>query len=64
VAALSIRALSKRYANLEVLKGSISTSRAVNSPCWSGRPDAAVLVNNAANDQRQVLSEVTPAEFD
>jgi NAD(P)-dependent dehydrogenase (short-subunit alcohol dehydrogenase family) len=26
--------------------------------------DAAVLVNNAANDQRQVLSDVTPAEFD
>ncbi|TQF35851.1 3-oxoacyl-ACP reductase [Bradyrhizobium sp. UNPF46] len=26
--------------------------------------DAAVLVNNAANDQRQVLTEVTPAEFD
>jgi NAD(P)-dependent dehydrogenase (short-subunit alcohol dehydrogenase family) len=26
--------------------------------------DAAVLVNNAANDQRQVLGEVTPAEFD
>jgi NAD(P)-dependent dehydrogenase (short-subunit alcohol dehydrogenase family) len=26
--------------------------------------DAAILVNNAANDQRQVLSEVTPAEFD
>ncbi|GLR84436.1 SDR family NAD(P)-dependent oxidoreductase [Bradyrhizobium iriomotense] len=26
--------------------------------------DAAMLVNNAANDQRQVLSEVTPAEFD
>jgi D-xylose 1-dehydrogenase len=26
--------------------------------------DAAVLVNNAANDQRQVLSKVTPAEFD
>ena len=26
--------------------------------------DAAVLVNNAANDQRQVLSEVTPTEFD
>jgi NAD(P)-dependent dehydrogenase (short-subunit alcohol dehydrogenase family) len=26
--------------------------------------DAAVLVNNAANDQRQILSEVTPAEFD
>ena len=26
--------------------------------------DAAVLVNNAANDQRQVLSEVTPEEFD
>ncbi|MBR0817692.1 SDR family NAD(P)-dependent oxidoreductase [Bradyrhizobium liaoningense] len=26
--------------------------------------DAAVLVNNAANDRRQVVSEVTPAEFD
>lgn len=26
--------------------------------------DAAVLVNNAANDHRQVLAEVTPAEFD
>ena len=26
--------------------------------------DAAVLVNNAANDKRQVLSEVTPSEFD
>jgi NAD(P)-dependent dehydrogenase (short-subunit alcohol dehydrogenase family) len=26
--------------------------------------DAAVLVNNAANDQRQILSEVTPQEFD
>ncbi|WP_375308497.1 SDR family oxidoreductase [Bradyrhizobium sp. A11] len=26
--------------------------------------EAAVLVNNAANDQRQVLAEVTPAEFD
>ena len=26
--------------------------------------DAAVLVNNAANDQRQVLAEVTPDQFD
>lgn len=26
--------------------------------------DSAVLVNNAANDHRQVLAEVTPAEFD
>ncbi|WP_063683235.1 SDR family NAD(P)-dependent oxidoreductase [Bradyrhizobium stylosanthis] len=26
--------------------------------------DAAVLVNNAANDQRHVLADVTPAEFD
>ncbi len=26
--------------------------------------DTAVLVNNAANDQRQTLAEVTPAEFD
>ena len=25
--------------------------------------DAAVLVNNAANDQRQVLADVTPAEL-
>ena len=29
-----------------------------------GLGDAAVLVNNAANDHRQVLAEVTPAEFD
>ncbi|MBH5370057.1 SDR family NAD(P)-dependent oxidoreductase [Bradyrhizobium glycinis] len=26
--------------------------------------DAAVLVNNAANDQRQVLADVTPSQFD
>jgi NAD(P)-dependent dehydrogenase (short-subunit alcohol dehydrogenase family) len=26
--------------------------------------DAAVLVNNAANDQRQVLAEVSPSQFD
>jgi D-xylose 1-dehydrogenase len=26
--------------------------------------DAAVLVNNAANDQRQILADVTPSEFD
>jgi NAD(P)-dependent dehydrogenase (short-subunit alcohol dehydrogenase family) len=26
--------------------------------------NAAVLVNNAANDQRQVLADVTPSEFD
>jgi len=26
--------------------------------------DATVLVNNAANDQRQILSEVTPEQFD
>ena len=26
--------------------------------------DTAVLVNNAANDQRQVLADVTPSEFD
>jgi D-xylose 1-dehydrogenase len=26
--------------------------------------DAAVLVNNAANDRRQILSDVTPEEFD
>ncbi|MGY4236850.1 NAD(P)-dependent dehydrogenase (short-subunit alcohol dehydrogenase family) [Bradyrhizobium sp. USDA 4449] len=26
--------------------------------------DAAILVNNAANDQRQVLADVTPADFD
>ncbi|MGX4804505.1 SDR family NAD(P)-dependent oxidoreductase [Bradyrhizobium guangdongense] len=26
--------------------------------------DAAVLVNNAANDQRQVLADVTPEDFD
>ena len=39
------------------LRAAIGEIRAALGP-------AAVLVNNAANDQRQVLAEVTPAEFD
>jgi NAD(P)-dependent dehydrogenase (short-subunit alcohol dehydrogenase family) len=43
--------------DIEALRTAMSKVRATLG-------DAAVLVNNAANDQRQVLSEVTPAEFD
>ncbi|UPJ55001.1 SDR family oxidoreductase [Bradyrhizobium sp. 192] len=42
----------------------IDALRAAMSQVHGALGDAAVLVNNAANDQRQVLSEVTPAEFD
>lgn len=42
----------------------IEALRAALAKVQGSLGDAAVLVNNAANDQRQVLSEVTPAEFD
>ena len=42
----------------------IEASREAMAQVRAALGDAAVLVNNAANDQRQVLSEVTPAEFD
>jgi NAD(P)-dependent dehydrogenase (short-subunit alcohol dehydrogenase family) len=42
----------------------IEALRAAMAQVHAALGDAAVLVNNAANDQRQVLSEVTPAEFD
>jgi NAD(P)-dependent dehydrogenase (short-subunit alcohol dehydrogenase family) len=42
----------------------IDALRAAMTEVRSALGDAAVLVNNAANDQRQVLSEVTPEEFD
>ncbi|MBR0993817.1 SDR family oxidoreductase [Bradyrhizobium japonicum] len=42
----------------------IDALRAAMAQVHGALGDAAVLVNNAANDQRQVLSEVTPAEFD
>jgi NAD(P)-dependent dehydrogenase (short-subunit alcohol dehydrogenase family) len=42
----------------------IDALRAAMAQVRTSLGDAAVLVNNAANDQRQVLSEVTPAEFD
>jgi NAD(P)-dependent dehydrogenase (short-subunit alcohol dehydrogenase family) len=42
----------------------IDALRAAMAQVHASLGDAAVLVNNAANDQRQVLSEVTPAEFD
>jgi NAD(P)-dependent dehydrogenase (short-subunit alcohol dehydrogenase family) len=42
----------------------ISALHAAMAQVRAALGDAAVLVNNAANDQRQVLSEVTPAEFD
>ena len=42
----------------------IDALRAAMAQVHGSLGDAAVLVNNAANDQRQVLAEVTPAEFD
>ena len=42
----------------------IDALRAAMAQVHASLGDAAVLVNNAANDQRQVLSEVTPDEFD
>ena len=42
----------------------IDALRAAMARVHAALGDAAVLVNNAANDQRQVLSEVTPEEFD
>jgi NAD(P)-dependent dehydrogenase (short-subunit alcohol dehydrogenase family) len=42
----------------------IDALRAAMAQVHTSLGDAAVLVNNAANDQRQMLSEVTPAEFD
>src|SRR5260221_2011149 len=42
----------------------ISALRAAMAKVRDTLGDAAVLVNNAANDQRQVLSEVTPEQFD
>jgi D-xylose 1-dehydrogenase len=42
----------------------IAALRAAIEQVRAALGDAAVLVNNAANDQRQVLADVTPAEFD
>jgi D-xylose 1-dehydrogenase len=42
----------------------IAALRAAMEKVRSLLGDAAVLVNNAANDRRQVLSDVTPDEFD
>jgi D-xylose 1-dehydrogenase len=42
----------------------VAALRSVIAQIRDALGDAAVLVNNAANDQRQVLSEVTPEQFD
>ncbi|MBK3663119.1 SDR family oxidoreductase [Bradyrhizobium diazoefficiens] len=42
----------------------IDALRAAMAKVHASLGDAAVLINNAANDQRQVLADVTPAEFD
>ncbi|MCJ9705942.1 MULTISPECIES: SDR family NAD(P)-dependent oxidoreductase [unclassified Bradyrhizobium] len=42
----------------------IDALRAAMTQVQRSLGDTAVLVNNAANDQRQMLAEVTPAEFD
>ncbi|MDN5004814.1 SDR family NAD(P)-dependent oxidoreductase [Bradyrhizobium sp. GCM10027634] len=42
----------------------IDALRAALAKIHASLGDTAVLVNNAANDQRQVLADVTPADFD
>ena len=42
----------------------IEALRAALTKVHASLGDAAVLVNNAANDQRQVLADVTPDDFD
>ncbi|EJN15210.1 dehydrogenase of unknown specificity, short-chain alcohol dehydrogenase [Bradyrhizobium sp. YR681] len=42
----------------------IDALRAAMARVHGALGDAAILVNNAANDQRQVLADVTPSEFD
>jgi D-xylose 1-dehydrogenase len=42
----------------------IAALRAAIEQVRAALGDVAVLVNNAANDKRQVLADVTPAEFD
>ncbi|WP_298882507.1 SDR family oxidoreductase [uncultured Bradyrhizobium sp.] len=42
----------------------IDALRAALAKVHASLGDAAVLVNNAANDQRQLLADVTPTEFD
>jgi NAD(P)-dependent dehydrogenase (short-subunit alcohol dehydrogenase family) len=42
----------------------IAALRVATEKVHTALGDAAVLVNNAANDRRQVLAEVTPDEFD
>lgn len=42
----------------------IDALRAAIAKVHAALGDAAVLVNNAANDRRQALADVTPAEFD
>lgn len=42
----------------------IDALRTAMAEVHSALGDTAVLVNNAANDQRQVLAEITPTEFD
>src|SRR5262245_11475093 len=77
VAFLDIDAVAGEALALEVASASGSTPlfvpcdlldidalRAAMAQVRTSLGDAAVLVNNAANDQRQVLAEVTPAEFD
>ncbi|MDA9437498.1 SDR family NAD(P)-dependent oxidoreductase [Bradyrhizobium sp. CCBAU 51627] len=42
----------------------VDALRAALAKVHTSLGDAAVLVNNAANDQRQVLADVAPADFD
>ena len=62
IGAAFVRAFAGQQARVAFLD--IDALRAAMTKVQATLGDAAVLVNNAANDQRQVLSEVTPAEFD
>ena len=49
--------LTSDITDIEALRGAIADARSVLGPI-------AVLVNNAANDQRHTIAEVTPESFD
>ena len=62
IGAAFVRAFASQKARVAFLD--IDALRAAMTKVHASLGDAAVLVNNAANDQRQVLADVTSAEFD
>ena len=62
IGAAFVRAFASQQSRVAFLD--IDALRAAMAKVHGTLGNAAVLVNNAANDQRQVLSEVTPEQFD